>query len=146
MVLRNRSTKVEFSTKPALLPNCLLSAALLSVVVWSVGLSWCGCLVALFHFLFGFVRLAKMKMCYQMYWAVLSFCFTTNIFSNFPFYQFSSALSNNAFSVVLSGKMVLYLEAKICLFSSGNVISTRFWFLFLHKIMPIVGFSFSCFT
>lgn len=28
----------------------LLSAALLSVVVWSVGLLWCGCLVALLHF------------------------------------------------------------------------------------------------
>ena len=99
-----------------------------------------------FSFLFGFVRLAKMKMCYQMCWADLSFCFTTNIFSKFPFYQFSSVLSNNAFSVVLSGKIVLYLEAKICLFSSGNVISTKFWFLFLHKIIPIVGFSFSCFT
>jgi len=37
----------------------LLSAALLSVVVWSVGVLWCGCLVALLHFLFGIVRLEK---------------------------------------------------------------------------------------
>jgi hypothetical protein len=73
----NRRTNVEpcinVQSKPfspafgntllAVRPSCLYVFCL-----FILGLSWCVGLVALLHFLIGFVRLVKMQMCYQKRW------------------------------------------------------------------------------
>src|SRR3989304_5727952 len=54
--------------------------------------------------------------------------------------------SNCFFSSSLLGRYNWYFCANICSLFLGKVISTRAFFLSLHKMIPIVLFSYSAFT